>query len=101
MAVKRDITVLIWTPEVGAPFGGQTVQMQMTARYLREVEGISVRTCQDDQPSWDGVDVLHGMGLSPFQVREARRRRIPTVLSVIYVSKAYFVGALDRPTPFE
>jgi glycosyltransferase involved in cell wall biosynthesis len=70
--------------------------MDATVEALSRIRDISVRVCFDDGPDWDGVDVVHGLGLRSLHVREARRRRIPVCLSLIYVSKAYLTGALSR-----
>jgi glycosyltransferase involved in cell wall biosynthesis len=72
------------------------VQMEMTARHIEELDGISVRFCLGDDPDWRGIDVVHGMGITRAEVREARRRRLPVCLSVIYTSKDYRTGELAR-----
>jgi glycosyltransferase involved in cell wall biosynthesis len=86
----------MWVPETGSPHGGHRVQMDMTARHLAERGDVSVRLCRDDTPDWDGVDIVHGMGITGVQVRAARRRGIPVCLSVIYLSQAYRTGQLAR-----
>jgi glycosyltransferase involved in cell wall biosynthesis len=70
--------------------------MEMTARHLQQHAGVSVRVCNDNKPDWDGVDVVHGCGLNRKQVREARIRGLPVLLSVIYISRAYREGVLGQ-----
>lgn len=101
--------MLVWAPDVDAlrppavdaPFGGHEVQIEMTARYLAELEGISVRVCRHERPEWDGIDIVHGLGLTTAHVREARWRRLPVCLSVIHWSKAYRTGLLSARSPWE
>lgn len=72
------------------------VQMDKTVEALSRINGISVRVCHGESPEWGGVDVVHGRGLEAENIREARRRRLPVCLSVIYSSKAYRTGLLAR-----
>jgi glycosyltransferase involved in cell wall biosynthesis len=74
--------------------------MDATAEALSRAGGISVRLCFDEKPVWDGVDVVHGLGLQDAHIREARRRRVPVCLSVIYWSKAYRTGLLSAKSPW-
>lgn len=76
------------------------VQMEMTAAHLAERPGITVVTSDTEHtPELAGVDVVHGYGLSAEQIHDVRRKEIPVVLSVIYVSRDYLVGNLDpRPS---
>ena len=88
--MSSKLTVLLWNPDrARAPFGGHAIQMDMTVEALSRINGISVRVCHEEIPDWHGVDVVHGLGLQLSHIREARRRRVPVCLSVIYVSKAY------------
>jgi glycosyltransferase involved in cell wall biosynthesis len=93
--VADDLNVLLWNPGA-SPFGGHVIQIDMTVEFLSRLEGISVRVCRDETPDWQGVDVVHGLGLSTRHIREARNRGIPVCLSVIYWSKAYRYGLLEQ-----
>jgi len=93
--MTEDLKVLLWNPDA-SPFGGHVVQLDMTARFLSRIDGISVHVCRDERPDWDGIDVVHGLGLDTMHIRKARSRGIPVCLSVIYVSKAYRTGLLTR-----
>jgi glycosyltransferase involved in cell wall biosynthesis len=91
--------VLLWAP-VRSPFGGHVVQIQETARRLAEQAGIGVTLSHEDKPEWSNVDLVHGFGLELRHVRSARQRGLPVCLSVIYWSKAYRLGLLDRGSPW-
>lgn len=87
----------MWNPDRReVPFGGHAVQMDATVEALSQIDHISVRVCLDEEPDWNDVHVVHGLGLSPAHIREARRRRVPVCLSVIYLSKAYRTGLLSH-----
>jgi glycosyltransferase involved in cell wall biosynthesis len=98
--VADDLQVLLWNP-CASPFGGHVVQMEMTAKFLSQLGGISVRTCRSESPDWDGLDIVHGFELEAQHVREARRRRIPVCISVIYWSKQYRTGLLRQTSPWQ
>jgi glycosyltransferase involved in cell wall biosynthesis len=93
-SMARNLQVLLWNPG-RSPFGGHVVQIDMTARFLSQVEGISVRVSREESPKLDDVDVVHGIGLETTHIREARTRGIPVCLSVIYLSKAFRTGLLQ------
>lgn len=68
--------------------GGDTIQMQQTAAYLRRL-GHQVDITVDHDPRLEGYDILHGFNLmDPQDIAltfiRARKRGMPTVLSTIY-----------------
>ena len=76
--------------------GGHRVQFERTAAALRD-EGIVVATARAVTPDLTGVDLVHGFGLLPEQVRLARRAGARVALSTIYWSAKYRLG--DRQLP--
>jgi glycosyltransferase involved in cell wall biosynthesis len=90
-----ELNVLVWDPDP-AIFGGHTVQLDMTARYVDALPGVSVRVVRGEGPDFTGVDIVHGFGLQSRHIREARVLGIPICLSVIYWAKDYRIGLLVR-----
>jgi glycosyltransferase involved in cell wall biosynthesis len=95
-----ELRVLIWAPEVGQPFGGQIVQLEMTASHLRDL-GVEVDWYRGETPDLTGVTVVHGYNLNRQQIRVARTARVPICLSTVYWSKAYMTGQLTPRTHLE
>ena len=87
-----DFQVLLWNP-AKSPYGGHIVQINKTAEALQRIAGLGVRVSNDDAPDWNGVDVVHGFGVTTGHLREARRRGIPVCISTIYWSMDYRTGA--------
>jgi glycosyltransferase involved in cell wall biosynthesis len=93
--VNAPLNVVIWDP-VPVIFGGHVVQLDMTAKYVEAVPGVSVRVERGEEPDLCGIDVVHGMGLQTRHIREARILGIPVCLSVVYSAKDYRTGVLVR-----
>jgi glycosyltransferase involved in cell wall biosynthesis len=98
--VSASLNVVIWDP-VPVIFGGHVVQLDMTAKYVEAVPGISVRVERGEEPDLSGIDVVHGMGLQARHIRRARILGIPVCLSVVYSAKDYRTGVLVPGDRFE
>lgn len=71
--------------------GGHRVQFECTAAALQQ-EGLTVATARVVNPGLLDVDLVHGFGLLPEQVRMARRAGARVALSTIYWSARYRLG---------
>jgi len=80
--------VLLWMPRASEIPGGHLVQMRATAESLRKL-GVDARTYEAPDPDLTGVDVVHGFGLVPRELRATRRLGSRIVLSPIYWSRSY------------
>lgn len=91
------IGALLWAP-TASPLGGHRVQLVKTAEGLNRQGDVRARVSHDPQPSFDGLDLVHGFGLDLTQVRMARRAGLPVALSTIYWSKGYRLGVTQHRT---
>lgn len=90
--------VLLWMPRAGDIPGGHVVQIEKTARALA-ASGLEVGCDYSDGPDLSGVDLVHGFGLSPAEIRLCHTRRVPVVLSTIYWDRSYRAeGPGGRPS---
>lgn len=69
--------------------GGDQVQIEQTARALRERHGIDARTSSELEPDLHGVDIVHLFGVVRpqevwVQARHAKRAGVPIALSTVY-----------------
>lgn len=80
--------VLWMVPGGSSTPGGHVTQWRNTAAALRAL-GVEARESEDEAPDFDGVDVVHGFGLTAAHIRKAREQGLPVVLSTIYWSKHY------------
>lgn len=80
--------VLLWMPRGARVPGGHVVQLEKTARALGEA-GLQVTTETSPDPYFDGIDLVHGFGLSAEEIRHCHTRRIPVALSTIYWDRSY------------
>jgi glycosyltransferase involved in cell wall biosynthesis len=85
------LRVLIWAPGSSVVPGGHRVQFDHTAAALRS-HGMDVNVSYDADPALDGYHVVHGLGLSPEQVRRCRVAGTTVCLSTIYWSQRYTQG---------
>jgi len=79
--------------------GGHTVQLEKTARALRQV-GLEITTEMSPEPELDGIDLVHGFGLRAAEIRHCHTRRVPVALSTIYWDRSYRTdggGGRGRP----
>jgi glycosyltransferase involved in cell wall biosynthesis len=88
----RHPKVLLWMPRDSRIPGGHLVQMYATAEALRKL-GVDARTYGGPDPDLTGVDVVHGFGLVPRELRATRQLGIRSVLSTIYWSRSYRLEA--------
>ena len=80
---------LLWmVPDGASTPGGHVTQWHKTADALRAI-GVDAQESDAARPNLKDVDVVHGFGLVTDQIRRARERRIPVVLSTIYWSSDY------------
>ncbi len=82
--------VLLWMPDGKVP-GGHRVQLEKTAEALVGL-GCEVTIAEDQTPDLSEVDVVHGFGLSPEQIRRCRAAGLPVALSTIWWSREYTAG---------
>jgi glycosyltransferase involved in cell wall biosynthesis len=68
--------------------GGHVVQLEKTARALR-AEGLDVTVELSTEPGLEGIDLVHGFGLSAREIRHCHTRRVPVALSTIYWDRSY------------
>lgn len=83
--------VLLWMPGGDQTPGGHRIQIEQTCRYLREL-AICADISFDERPVLANLDVIHGFGLTPIQMRQCRLRRLPVALSSIYPGKSFITG---------
>lgn len=91
--------VLMWINKGADIPGGHRVQLQQTARALRE---LGVEVDEHDGPTLpDGSwDLVHGFQLSAHEVASARKRGLPVAMSTIYWGLSYGTSSYaSRPTP--
>ena len=89
--------VLLWMPVGTRVLGGHVVQLERTAKALRDA-GLEVDTSFSSTPEVTEVDLVHGFGLRPTDIRYWHSRGIPVALSTIYVSRAHRTYRADRVT---
>lgn len=87
--------VLVWTPTAQEIPGGHRVQLDNTTHALRAA-GVEVQRSSDEIPPMEGIDLVHGYGLSTSQVRHLRLRGVPVCLSTIYCSRRWSLGLDQR-----
>lgn len=89
----EPVHVLMWLAHDARTIpGGHLVQMDETARALR-TRGHDVVVTEEQEPELHpGVDVVHGLGLTPEQVRAARQASLPVVMSTIWWPVRYRSG---------
>lgn len=87
--------VLMWMDDAyeGVP-GGHRVQMDRTAEALERL-GVQVAIVTHPTPDFSSFDIVHNLGAGPAGLRRAREAGIPIVMSTIYSSHEYILGA-DR-----
>jgi glycosyltransferase involved in cell wall biosynthesis len=85
-------------PRAGDIPGGHVVQIEKTAGALAAA-GLHVRCDYSERPELSSVDVVHGFGLSPSEIRLCHRHRVPVALSTIYWDRSYRAeGQGGRPS---
>jgi glycosyltransferase involved in cell wall biosynthesis len=82
--------LFITRPTVFSGPGGDTVQLEKTKEYLEKL-GVSVEIADCSEPNLDGYDLIHFYNLrNPqdllFNVRRAKKKGMPMVLSTIWGS---------------
>lgn len=77
--------------------GGHQVQMKQTVKHLIQ-RGHEVTVSHDSNMAIQDADVIHGLGMSPSQVRQARQHRTPVVQSTIWWPLAYRNGSQAPPS---
>ena len=82
--------VLLWMPTEGRIPGGHVVQLEKTAAALADA-GLEVETDFTEEPTPDGIELVHGFALESRHVRYWHRRGVPVVLSSIYWDRGYRV----------
>lgn len=87
--------VLMWLNRGAEIPGGHRVQMEHTARALREL-GIEVEEHLGAHLPDGSWDVVHGFQLGARDVAEARRRGLPVAISTIYVGLSYTTSTATR-----
>lgn len=93
--------VLMWINSGAEIPGGHLVQLQQTARALREL-GVEVDEHDGTQLPDGSWDIVHGFQLGAREVAQAKSRGLPVAISTIYVGLAYSTtSAGARPTPRE
>ena len=88
MTGALEANVLLWMPRGGDMPGGHIVQIEKTARALTAA-GLTVACDYSDDPDLAAVDLVHGFGLSPVEIRRGHAHRVPVVMSTIYWDRAY------------
>jgi glycosyltransferase involved in cell wall biosynthesis len=69
----------------------------MTAKHQNRTGRVEATVFEGPEPSFAGVDIVHGFGLSRADIRQAREARLPVVISPIYWGKEYVLrGAPTR-----
>jgi glycosyltransferase involved in cell wall biosynthesis len=95
MTGALDANVVLWMPRGGDMPGGHIVQIEKTARALAAT-GLTVACDYSDDPDLAAVDLVHGFGLSPAEIRRGHVHRVPVVMSTIYWDRAYRSDGPDR-----
>lgn len=96
-----SVRVLMWINSGAEIPGGHRVQLQQTARALREL-GVEVDEHDGTQLPDGSWDIVHGFQLGAREVAQAKSRGLPVAISTIYVGLAYSTtSAGTRPTPRE
>ena len=83
--------VLLWMINGNAIPGGHRVQLDQTARFLREL-GVEVEVSFEEEMPVEEFDLVHSFGLPPVWMRRCRQAGVPVVLSPIYWARAYATG---------
>lgn len=95
------VRALMWINSGAEIPGGHRVQLQQTARALREL-GVEVDEHDGTQLPDGSWDIVHGFQLGAREVAEAKGRGLPVAISTIYVGLAYSTtSGGTRPTPRE
>ncbi len=71
------------------------VQIERTATALARC-GLQVLSDFSTAPELDGVDLVHGFGLTAAEIRRCHTRRVPVAVSTIYWDRAYRSDGADR-----
>ena len=71
--------------------GGHRVQLDQTARFLREL-GVEVEVSFEEEMPIEEFDLVHSFGLPPQCLRRCRQARVPVVISPIYWARSYITG---------
>ena len=88
---NQPLKVLLWMIDGDAIPGGHRVQLDQTARFLREL-GVDAQVSFASHVNVAEFDLIHGFGLPPIWMRRCRQARVPVVLSPIYWARAYTTG---------
>jgi glycosyltransferase involved in cell wall biosynthesis len=79
---------MLWMPRSAVTPGGHLTQMRETARALAAL-GCEVTEAPVLDPSFSGVDIVHGFDLNAEQIRSCREAGLPVVISTIYWDLRY------------
>lgn len=88
---------LLWMPGAAIVPGGHVVQLKETARALAHL-GCEPTELLEPKPSFSGIDIVHGFGLSVDDVQLCRRYDLPVVVSSIYWDRSYRYQMKGLPT---
>ena len=80
--------VLLWMIDGDTVPGGHRVQLDQTARFLREL-GVEAEVSFASEVAVEAFDLVHGFGLPPARIRYCRQAGVPVVLSPIYWARDY------------
>lgn len=83
--------VLLWMIDGNIIPGGHRVQLDQTARFLREL-GVEVEVSFEEEMPIEEFDLVHSFGLSPHWMRRCRQAGVPVVVSPIYWARSYIMG---------
>lgn len=83
--------VLLWMIDGNIIPGGHRVQLDQTARFLREL-GVDAQICYEAEAQVADFDIVHSFGLPPIWLRRCRQAKVPVVISPIYNSRTYTTG---------
>ena len=83
--------VLLWVIQGNIIPGGHQVQLDQTARFLREL-GVDAQVCYNSEARVGDFDLVHSFGLPPQWLRRCRQARVPVVISTIYWARSYTMG---------
>lgn len=71
--------------------GGHRVQLDQTARFLREL-GVEAEVSFENEMPVEKFDIVHSFGLPPQWLRRCRQAHVPVVISPIYWGRSYTTG---------
>jgi glycosyltransferase involved in cell wall biosynthesis len=92
------LRVLLWSdPAYEAIPGGHRVQLDRTSEALKSL-GVDVSIEVGTAPSFNGVDLVHGVGAPLDGIRRARVEGLPVAVSTIFCSRRYELGLESRQT---